>query len=72
MNELRKKILESDFYKEVYDTQDVMSIELEVSSIEAGIEEATAIFQCPVDELSYKVIRDAKKGIFNIGSKYSA
>ncbi len=68
MNELRKKILESDFYKEVYDTQDVMSIELEVSSIEAGIEEATAIFQCPVDELSYKVIRDAKKGIFNIGS----
>ena len=68
MNELRRKILESDFYKEVYNTQDTLSIELEVSSIEEGIQDATIIFQCPIDELSYKVIRESKKGIFNIGS----
>ena len=64
MNELKRKILQSDFYKDIYNNQNSRSIELEVENLEDGMHQAAAIFQCPVYELSYKIIRDRSTGIF--------
>ena len=50
MNELKRKILESDFYKDIYNNQNSRSIELEVENLEDGMHQAAAIFQCPVYE----------------------
>ena len=69
MNELKRKILESDFYKEVYNNKNTRSVELSVVSLERGMQEAAAIFQCPIYELSYKVLEEGNKGFFNIGAK---
>lgn len=69
MNELKRKILQSDFYREVYNNKNTRSVELSVASVERGMQEAAAIFQCPIYELSYKVLEDGSKGFFNIGTK---
>ena len=69
MNELKRKILQSDFYKEVYNNKNTRSVELSVASLERGMQEAAAIFQCPIYELSYKVLEEGSKGFFNIGAK---
>ena len=69
MNELKRKILQSDFYKNIYNNRNSQSIELSVSSLEHGMQEAAAIFQCPIYELTYKVLEEGNKGFFNIGSK---
>lgn len=69
MNELKRKILQSDFYKEVYNNKNTRSVELSVVSLERGMQEAAAIFQCPIYELSYKVLEEGSKGFFNIGAK---
>ena len=69
MNELKRKILESDFYKKVYNNKNTRSVDLYVSSLERGMQEAAAIFQCPIYELSYKVLEEGSKGFFNIGAK---
>ena len=60
MNELKRKILQSDFYKEVYNNKNTRSVELSVASLERGMQEAAAIFQCPIYELSYKVLEEGK------------
>ena len=69
MNELKRKILQSDFYKEVYNNKNTRSVELSVESLERGMQEAAAIFQCPIYELTYKVLEEGSKGFFNIGAK---
>ncbi len=69
MNELKRKILQSDFYKEVYNNKNTRSVELSVESLERGMQEASAIFQCPIYELTYKVLEEGSKGFFNIGAK---
>ncbi|MEI0537673.1 FapA family protein [Brachyspira pulli] len=69
MNELKRKILQSDFYKEVYNNKNTRSVELSVESLEHGMQEASAIFQCPIYELTYKVLEEGSKGFFNIGAK---
>lgn len=69
MNELKKRILESDFYKSLYENQHSRSVDLHVSSVEEGMEEASAILQCPLYELTYQILEEGSKGIFNIGSK---
>ena len=69
MNELKRKILESDFYKKVYNNKNTRSVDLYVNSLERGMQEAAAIFQCPIYELSYKVLEEGSKGFFNIGAK---
>ncbi|PTY40574.1 FapA family protein [Brachyspira hampsonii] len=69
MNELKRKILQSDFYKDIYNNKNTRSVELSVASLERGMQEAAAIFQCPIYELSYKVLEDGSKGFFNIGAK---
>ncbi|MCZ9988640.1 FapA family protein [Brachyspira hyodysenteriae] len=69
MNELKRKILQSDFYKNIYNNKNTRSVELSVVSLERGMQEAAAIFQCPIYELSYKVLEDGSKGFFNIGAK---
>lgn len=69
MNDLRKKILESDFYKNAYANQSLDSIDLYVSSIQAGLEETSAIFQCPLYEISHEVLESASSGILGIGNK---
>ena len=67
MNELKRKILQSNFYKNIYNSQNSHSVELYVNSLEQGMQEASAIFQCPVYELTYKVIRDRSGGFLGIG-----
>ena len=67
MNELKRKILQSNFYKNIYSSQNSHSVELYVNSLEQGMQEASAIFQCPVYELTYKVIRDRSGGFLRIG-----
>ena len=67
MNELKRKILRSNFYKNIYNAHDSHSVELYVSSLEQGMQEAAAIFQCPVYELTYKVIRERGRGLLGIG-----
>lgn len=67
MNELKRKILQSNFYKNIYSSQNSHSVELYVNSLEQGMQEASAIFQCPVYELTYKVIRDRSRGFLGIG-----
>ena len=69
MNELKRKILQSDFYKEVYNNKNTRSVELSVESLERVMQEAAAIFQCPIYELTYKVLEEGSKGFFNIGAK---
>ena len=69
MNELKRKILESDFYKEIYNNKNTRSVDLYVNSLERGMQEAAAVFQCPIYELSYKVLEEGSKGFFNIGAK---
>ncbi len=69
MNELKRKILQSDFYKKVYNNKNMRSVELSVISLERGMQEAAAIFQCPIYELSYKILEEGSKGFFNIGAK---
>ena len=69
MNELKRKILQSDFYKKVYENKNTRSVELSVVSLERGMQEAAAIFQCPIYELSYKILEEGSKGFFNIGAK---
>ena len=67
MNELKRKILQSNFYKNIYSSQNSHSVELYVNSLEQGMQEASAIFQCPVYELTYKIIRDRSRGFLGIG-----
>lgn len=67
MNELRKKILQSNFYKNIYNSNDSHSVELYVHSLEQGMQEASAIFQCPVYELTYKVLKEKNRGFLGIG-----
>ena len=67
MNELKKKILQSNFYKSIYKSNNFHSVELYVHSLEQGMQEAAAIFQCPVYELTYKVLKDRSKGFLGIG-----
>ena len=67
MNELKRKILQSNFYKNIYNAHDSHSVELYVSSLEQGMQEAAAIFQCPVYELTYKVIREKSRSFLGIG-----
>lgn len=69
INELKKKILESDFYKSLYENQYSRSVDLYVNSVEEGIEEASAILQCPIYELTYQILEEGSKGIFKIGTK---
>ncbi len=69
MNDLRKKILKSDFYKDAYANQSLDSTDLYVPSIQAGLEEASAIFQCPLYEVSYEVLESASSGVFGMGNK---
>lgn len=67
MNELRRKILQSNFYKNIYSSNNSHSVELYVHSLEQGMQEASAIFQCPVYELTYKVLKEKNKGFLGIG-----
>ena len=70
MNELKRKILQSNFYKNIYNAHDSHSVELYVSSLEQGMQEAAAIFQCPVYELTYKVIREKSRSFLGIGAVF--
>lgn len=67
MNELKRKILQSNFYKNIYNSHNSHSVELYVRSLEQGMQEAAAIFQCPVYELSYKVLREKSGSFLGIG-----
>lgn len=69
MNELKKKILKSDFYKSIYENQKTRTIDLSVPSIEAGMEEASAILECPLHEITYDILEYGSGGVFGIGVK---
>ena len=69
MNELKKRILESDFYQNIKIKRASKSIELHVSSIEAGMEEASSVLDCPLYELIYEVIEQGNNGILGVAKK---
>jgi len=69
MNKLKQKILQSDFYKKVYQHRNSKTIDLYADSIESGMEEASALLKCPIYELSYQVLSEGSVGIFGVGTK---
>ena len=69
MNKLKQKILESDFYKKVYQNKNSKTIDLYVDSIDAGMEEASALLRCPIYELTHQVLNEGSPGILGIGIK---
>lgn len=69
MNELKRSILKSDFYQRLKNSNETRSVELTVKTLESGIEEASAILNCPVYEIIYEVIESGSVGVFGIGQK---
>ncbi len=69
MNELKKRILESNFYQDIKAKKNSKSVEIYTHSIEAGMEEAAALLDCPLYELAYEIIEYGSAGLFGIGKK---
>ncbi len=69
MNELKKRILESDFYQDIKAKQSSKSVEIYTHSIEAGMEEAASLLDCPLYELAYEIIEYGSAGLFGIAKK---
>ncbi len=69
MNELKKRILESDFYQDIKAKKSSKSVEIYTNSIEAGMEEAASLLDCPLYELAYEIIEYGSAGLFGIAKK---